>query len=56
VAFGAIRRSLAFSAGHDLESSLVFEAEMMATTGATRDHREAVAAFMAKQKPTFEGR
>lgn len=56
VSFGAIRRSVAHSAGHDLESSLAFEAEMMALTGATADHREAVAAFMAKQKPVFEGR
>ena len=56
VAFGAIRRSVAFSAGHDLESSLAFEADMMALTGATEDHRNAVDAFVAKQKPAFEGR
>lgn len=56
VAFGAIRRSVTHSAGHDLESSLAFEAEMMALTGATEDHRRAVDAFVAKQKPVFEGR
>ncbi len=56
VAFGAIRRSVGFSAGHDLEASLAFEADMMALTGATEDHRDAVAAFVAKQKPTFRGR
>jgi len=56
VAFGAIRRSVAHSAGHDFESSLAFEAEMMALTGATEDHRRAVDAFVAKQKPAFEGR
>jgi len=54
-AYGAIRRSVAFSAGHDLETSLDFEAQMMALTGATRDHHNAVDAFLAKQKPTFEG-
>jgi 2-(1,2-epoxy-1,2-dihydrophenyl)acetyl-CoA isomerase len=56
VAFGAVRRSIAYSAGHDLESSLAFEGEMMALTGATRDHRHAVKSFVAKEKPTFEGR
>ena len=56
VSYGAIRRSLAHSAGHDLASSLAFEAEMMALTGATHDHRHAVDAFVAKQKPVFEGR
>jgi 2-(1,2-epoxy-1,2-dihydrophenyl)acetyl-CoA isomerase len=56
VSFGAIRRSLLHSAGHDFESSLAFEADMMALTGATQDHHQAVDAFVAKRKPTFEGR
>ncbi len=56
VAYGAVRRSVAHSAGHDLDSSLAFEADMMALTGATRDHHAAVDAFVAKQQPTFEGR
>jgi 2-(1,2-epoxy-1,2-dihydrophenyl)acetyl-CoA isomerase len=56
VAFGAIRRSVANSAGRGFEESLEFEAEMMALTGGTRDHEQAVAAFVAKEKPTFEGR
>jgi len=55
VAFGAIRRSIGHSAGHDLASSLGFEAEMMALTGSTEDHRNAVDAFVAKQRPVFEG-
>jgi 2-(1,2-epoxy-1,2-dihydrophenyl)acetyl-CoA isomerase len=29
---------------------------MMTLTGATEDHRAAVAAFVAKEKPTFQGR
>ena len=45
-----------YSAGHDFVSSLAFEAEMMALTGGTADHRNAVDAFVAKQKPVFEGR
>lgn len=55
-ALGAIRRSVAYSAGHSLRESLEFESRMMQETGATADHRAAVAAFVAKQKPVFEGR
>jgi 2-(1,2-epoxy-1,2-dihydrophenyl)acetyl-CoA isomerase len=55
-AYGAIRRSVAYSAGHTFEESLAFEAEMMAMTGSTEDHRNAVASFVAKEKPTFNGR
>jgi 2-(1,2-epoxy-1,2-dihydrophenyl)acetyl-CoA isomerase len=56
VAYGAIKRALAYSAAHPLEASLEFEGEMMALTGATEDHRNAVAAFVAKEPPTFRGR
>jgi 2-(1,2-epoxy-1,2-dihydrophenyl)acetyl-CoA isomerase len=56
VAFGAVRRSVAFAAGHDLEATLDFEAQMMALTGATEDHAAAVASFVAKEKPVFGGR
>ena len=56
VSYGAIRRSVLHSAGNDLEASLAFEAEMMSLTGSTSDHHNAVAAFVAKQKPTFEGK
>jgi 2-(1,2-epoxy-1,2-dihydrophenyl)acetyl-CoA isomerase len=55
LAYGAIRRSVAFSAGHPLSESLAQEAEYMALTGASADHRAAVAAFLAKEKPTFTG-
>ena len=56
VALGAMRQSVAFAAGHSLEESLEVESRMMQKTGATADHRAAVAAFVAKQKPVFEGR
>jgi 2-(1,2-epoxy-1,2-dihydrophenyl)acetyl-CoA isomerase len=56
VAYGAVRRSVAHSAGHDLDSSLEVEGRMMALTGATEDHANAVAAFVAKEKPVFRGR
>jgi 2-(1,2-epoxy-1,2-dihydrophenyl)acetyl-CoA isomerase len=55
-AYGAIRRSVAYSAGHTFEDSLAFEAEMMTMTGSTEDHRNAVASFVAKEKPRFTGR
>jgi len=56
LAYGSIRRSVAFSAGHPLSESLAQEAEQMALTGGSQDHAAAVAAFLAKEKPTFEGR
>jgi 2-(1,2-epoxy-1,2-dihydrophenyl)acetyl-CoA isomerase len=56
VAYGAIRRSLAYSVGHGIDESLDMERQMMELTGSTADHRNAVAAFLDKQQPTFEGR
>jgi 2-(1,2-epoxy-1,2-dihydrophenyl)acetyl-CoA isomerase len=55
LAYGSIRRSVAFSAGHDLAISLAVEAGHMARTGASADHRAAVEAFLAKQTPVFTG-
>ncbi|KQT91607.1 enoyl-CoA hydratase [Marmoricola sp. Leaf446] len=56
VAYGAIRRSVAHAAGHSFDEALAVEAEMMALTGQTEDHRAAVSAFVEKRKPEFEGR
>ena len=56
VALGSMRHSVAYAAGHTFEESLAVEAEMMNRSGATADHRAAVEAFVAKQKPVFEGR
>lgn len=56
LAYAAIRRALAFSAGHGLVESLDVEADGMRRTGASQDHRDAVAAFVAKQQPMFSGR
>ncbi|NDL59747.1 enoyl-CoA hydratase-related protein [Phytoactinopolyspora mesophila] len=56
VAYAALRRALNRSATHTLDESLEYEAEMMQLTGETHDHRNAVEAFLAKQKPTFDGR
>lgn len=56
VAYGAIKAALNFAAAVDLPTALTRESELMATTGASKDHRAATEAFVAKQKPTFEGR
>lgn len=55
LAYGSIRRAVAFSAGHGLTESLAQEGEYMTLTGGTADHRAAVAAFLAKEKPVFIG-
>ncbi|HET7172913.1 MAG TPA: enoyl-CoA hydratase-related protein [Nocardioidaceae bacterium] len=55
LAFAAIKASVRYAATHTLEEALAFEAEMMARTGSSQDHRNAVDAFMAKQRPTFTG-
>jgi 2-(1,2-epoxy-1,2-dihydrophenyl)acetyl-CoA isomerase len=56
VALGAMRQSVAYAAGHSFEEALAFESAMMTKTGATADHQAAVAAFVAKEKPVFEGK
>ncbi|MBA3279248.1 MAG: enoyl-CoA hydratase/isomerase family protein [Geodermatophilaceae bacterium] len=56
VAYGAIKSALHFSAGVDLTTALTREGELMAATGGSQDHKDAVAAFVAKQQATFSGR
>ncbi len=56
LAYAAIRRAVDHSAGHGLADSLAFEGQMMSLTGATADHRTAVAAFVAKEQPVYQGR
>ncbi|MEO8555571.1 MAG: enoyl-CoA hydratase-related protein [Actinomycetota bacterium] len=56
LAYGSIRRSVTYSAGHPLSESLAQEAEQMTVTGGSQDHAAAVSAFIAKEKPTFQGR
>lgn len=56
MAYAAVKEALAYAAAHSLEESLVREAELMARTGASTDHRSAVASFLAKEQPTFTGR
>jgi 2-(1,2-epoxy-1,2-dihydrophenyl)acetyl-CoA isomerase len=55
-AYAAIKRAVTYAATHDLAAALDHEGTQMAHTGATQDHRDAVAAFLAKETPTFHGR
>jgi 2-(1,2-epoxy-1,2-dihydrophenyl)acetyl-CoA isomerase len=55
-AYAAIKESIEFAATSSLEDALAKEAELQARCGATDDHRNATAAFVAKQKPVFTGR
>lgn len=54
-AYAAIRESLAFAATATLDQTLEKEAELQTAMGATEDHRNATAAFVAKQKAVFVG-
>jgi len=54
-AYGAIKESLLFAAGHGLEDALGKEAELQVRLGATLDHKAATAAFVRKEKPVFLG-
>ena len=56
LAYGSIRRAVAYSAGHTLTESLAREGEFMSLTGGSEDHAAAVTAFIAKEPPTFTGR
>ncbi len=56
LAFAAVKESVRYAATHTLTESLAFESRMMASTGGSEDHRNAVQSFIAKAKPTFEGR
>ncbi|MFB6539117.1 enoyl-CoA hydratase-related protein [Streptomyces noursei] len=55
-AYAAIKESLAFGAGHGLVETLEKEDELQVRAGASGDHHRAVAAFVNKEKPVFEGR
>jgi 2-(1,2-epoxy-1,2-dihydrophenyl)acetyl-CoA isomerase len=51
-----MRSSLAFAADHTFAEAVQFEAAQMTRTGQTDDHAAAVEAFLAKEKPVFQGR
>ena len=55
VAYAQIKRQLAVGSTGTLDEALAAEADAQAACGATADHREATAAFVAKRKPAFKG-
>ena len=54
-AYAAMRQSVAYASHSSLTDALAYEADMMARTGATEDHQQAVDAFLAKRPPFFTG-
>jgi 2-(1,2-epoxy-1,2-dihydrophenyl)acetyl-CoA isomerase len=56
VAYGAIKRELSIGDAGTLSDALAAEAQAQSICGATADHKAAVNAFVAKQKPVFQGR
>jgi 2-(1,2-epoxy-1,2-dihydrophenyl)acetyl-CoA isomerase len=55
-AYRAMKQVLATAATDTLEQTLALEARLQTGLGQTRDHREAVEAFLAKRTPEFTGR
>ncbi|AGZ46272.1 enoyl-CoA hydratase-related protein [Actinoplanes friuliensis] len=56
VAYAAIKRELSIGTAGSLSDALAAEAQAQAICGATADHQAAVASFVAKERPVFEGR
>ncbi|WP_414635600.1 enoyl-CoA hydratase-related protein [Actinophytocola sp.] len=55
-AYAKIKEALLSGAAGTLDNALATEARTQSEAGATTDHTEAVAAFVAKRPPTFTGR
>jgi 2-(1,2-epoxy-1,2-dihydrophenyl)acetyl-CoA isomerase len=55
-AYGLIKRGVLRAGVTDLRSALDYEADLQEIAGMTEDHREGVAAFLAKRAPAYRGR
>jgi 2-(1,2-epoxy-1,2-dihydrophenyl)acetyl-CoA isomerase len=55
-AYGLIKRGVNRALALDLEGALEYEAHLQEVAGRTEDHREGVAAFLAKRAPQYMGR
>jgi 2-(1,2-epoxy-1,2-dihydrophenyl)acetyl-CoA isomerase len=55
-AYACVKESLAFGSDHGLLETLDKEDELQTRAGRSADHRIAVEAFLAKEKPAFTGR
>ncbi|GAA1836438.1 enoyl-CoA hydratase-related protein [Pseudonocardia ailaonensis] len=56
LAYAEIKKAVAIGAVSSLDTVLANEGAGQARLGVTRDHREAVEAFLEKRRPSFEGR
>lgn len=56
LAYAEVKRALRIGTTATLDEILDHEAAAQTRLGVTRDHAAAVTAFLAKQRPTFEGR
>ena len=54
-AFGGVKKLLADTYAHTLESQMEMEARWIAEMGRSQDGREGIAAFIEKRKPNFQG-
>jgi 2-(1,2-epoxy-1,2-dihydrophenyl)acetyl-CoA isomerase len=55
-AYGTVKRLLLASMLQDLEPQLAAEAQGIVAMAGTDDGREGIAAFLAKRRPTFQGK
>lgn len=55
LAIGMIKREMAFGSNHALAEALEREKDFQVAAAQSEDHRSAVSAFFAKQKPVFKG-
>ncbi len=55
LAYAAVKQAVAFATTHPLEEALDLESRLMARTGGSSDHANAVRSFLAKETPIFEG-
>ncbi|HBK18137.1 MAG TPA: enoyl-CoA hydratase, partial [Gammaproteobacteria bacterium] len=56
VAVGYMKENINRAIQGSLRECLALEADRLIRCAATEDHKEAVAAFLAKRPPTFNGR
>ena len=56
VAYAGIKEALAFGSGNGLAETLAREDVLQTRSGASADHRAAVAAFLRKEPPVYQGR